>query len=246
MKRLLTFSLLVIAACWLAYFTLGHWAAEVIARRAGAAIIKLGQGKIFSPSEFTIHRLFEICWLATVLAVLLVPAGMILRLCPSSRASFRWVWPTVTLFCYLNIAVWFAGHTVIFWGSMWQGEQSQNLTRFYIKLLLAQENTAPLKIALMGNSQTRAQIDEDILNSKLGPTIITTELHYPGSKGYDLYLLQPTIDRAHPRWVICYVTEAYFSGGSRYRSTTEFLHRSRRSRFIEAQRTSFRSMGKYF
>ena len=76
---------------------------------------------------------------------------------------------------------------------------------------------------MVGSSQTRAEIDEDLLNKLLGTNLWTTELHFPGSRGYDLLLVERQLRRINPQIVICYVTEGYFYSGSHNETPPNFL-----------------------
>ena len=96
-----------------------------------------------------------------------------------------------------------------------------------------------VRAVLVGSSQTRAQIDEDKLNAQLGPLLRTTELHYPGSKAYDVFLIQPTVTRMRPQFVICYVTEAYFYNGSVGETPPNFLRLSDAPDLVRRGATKF-------
>jgi hypothetical protein len=85
--------------------------------------------------------------------------------------------------------------------------------QFHFKRILLEENPMSRRAVLMGSSQTRAQINEELLNQRLGTNIWTAKLTYAGVQGYDLLLMERQITRAHPRVVICYVTEGYFYMG---------------------------------
>jgi hypothetical protein len=74
-----------------------------------------------------------------------------------------------------------------------------------------------------GSSQTRAQIDEELLNSLLGAKLRTTEMHYPGSKAYDHLLLQPILSPTHADYIIVYLSEADFHSGSASEAVPNFF-----------------------
>jgi len=169
------------------------------------------------------------------------------------EASRRWNWIPHTAAAFVCLNLWFsqAERTILFWGLMWNGKETQNLAGFYLKLLLASENPAPVQAVLMGNSQTRAQIDEELLNPLLGSRLRTFELHYPGSGSYDMFLMQPLVSRLHPQYILCYVTEANFCGGSGSAIVPNFLTwmdlpdliRRDRHQFISTQQTGYGLLG---
>jgi hypothetical protein len=216
MKKALIIAFGSVMTGWLLYLTAGSSLARALAVRFEGAVLRIGEGKIVSVLDFIQHRLFEALWLATLLAVWtslhVLLAGW--QRSRDARRRWRWAWHSVLAFLCLNLWLSQAERCVLFWGTMWQGHDTQNLTRFYIKLFLARENPAPMRVALMGSSQTRAQIDEELLNAILAPRVRTTELHYPGSKAYDHFVMQPIIARIRPRYIICYVSEADFHSGS--------------------------------
>jgi hypothetical protein len=76
---------------------------------------------------------------------------------------------------------------------------------------------------LVGSSQTRAQIDEGQLNQRLGTNGWTTELHFPGSKAYDLLLIEPELARTRAQLVVCYFTEGYLYLGAHGEVPPNFL-----------------------
>src|ERR1051325_11157248 len=184
----------------------------------------MGEGKITAASSFVHHRFFEGLWLATLLLVWggihAAVAKWLSGKVPSRRAAIMRL--VLALIC-LNLWLSQAERSVLFWGLLWQGKQTQNLTRFYIKLILARENPAPVQAALMGSSQVRAQIDEELLNSVMSGRLHTTELHYPGSKAHDVFLLQPIVSRIDPQYIICYVSEGDFYGGGASEGVPNFL-----------------------
>jgi len=113
--------------------------------------------------------------------------------------------------------------TVLFWGMLGAGAGHENYTQFQFKRLLAAEISAPQRAVLVGSSQTRAQIDERLLNERLASKLWTTELHFPGSKASDLVWIEPQLDLARPDLVICYLSEGYFFNGASGETTPNFL-----------------------
>ncbi len=225
MKRLLIIVAVLIALGWGVLASAGHPLSEALARRLGPALGKLGEGKISSPTAFIHQRLLEAMWLFTLLFAW-AAAHFLLARVPwrSTRAiRFAWVIHSLVAFICLNVCLAQAARSGLFWGLMWQGKQTTNLARFHLKRILAEENSAPVRATLMGSSQTRAQIDEELLNTLLGTNLYTTELHYPGSKGYDHFLLQPLIAKTRPDYVIIYISETDFYSGSMSEVVPDFL-----------------------
>lgn len=202
----------LLAVAWLAFAGLGHALAGWLAARLGSALIRLSEGKIPDPATFFRGRFQEgLWWLTWAWCILLVGIGLNRWL--RSRAwygHYRWILNSILGFAGLNLWLLAAGHTNLFWAFMWQGSSTHNLARFYFKETLLPENTKPSQAILMGSSQTRAQIEENVLNQLLGEKLWTTELHYPGSRGYDLLLTLRHLDPGRYKNVICYLSENYF------------------------------------
>ena len=216
MKRLFTIATVLVAVGWGIHVLAGKALSNLLAARLGGFVVKLGEGKISSPTEFFQHRMFEAAWLATLLLLWAFVHVTVARVRLDRSVPSRWSWvlhSLLALIC-LNVWLWQADRTVLFWGLMWDGQETQNLTRFRIKLILAHEDHSTRRAVLMGSSQTRAQIDEELLNSLLGTKLRTTEMHYPGSKAYDHFLLQPILAPAHADYIIVYLSEADFHSGS--------------------------------
>lgn len=225
MKRLLAIATVVVAAGWGLCFLAGKTLSHLLAARLGGLVTRLGEGKVSSPEEFFQHRLSEAMWLATLLLLW----AFVHRLVAQSRFPWinlprrAWIMHSLLALLGLNLWLWQANRTVLFWGLMWDGPQTSNLTRFSIKLLLLREDPSLTRAVLMGSSQTRAQIDEELLNSLLGTRLRTTELHYPGSKAYNHLMLQPVVASARADYVIIYLSEADFHGDSTSEATASFF-----------------------
>jgi hypothetical protein len=224
MKRPPIIPALALAAGWLTYAMAGGTIASTLAARWGERLVRLGEGKVVSPAEFLEGRMFEALWLTTLLLVWWL-AHLWLRRWRNPLAQPRFAWLTHSVLAFLCLNLWLAQaqRTALFWGLMWHGEQTQNLTRFHLKLVLAREEEAASKAAIMGSSQARAQIDEALLNSSLAPSLRTTEFHYPGARAYDILLLHARVSKAAPKLIICYLSEDSFYSGSVTEVTPNFL-----------------------
>ena len=225
MNRPLIVALILLVFGWGTYVAAGPQITAAIANRAGKMILKFGEGKMDSSTNFVNYRIIEALELSTLLfiwaSIHFAVASWQQKHAPLKR--WRWLTQAAVGFICLNLWLAEATKTALFWGLMWEGQNTQNLTRFELKLILAKENMNTTRAVLVGSSQTRAQIDEQIINSELGALLQTAELHFPGSKAYDVFLLQPTIAKIRPRYVICYITEAYFHSGSASDSISNFL-----------------------
>lgn len=210
---------------WLAYLLAGGGVARLIAGRFGGVLMRVGQGKFNDPVVFVQGRMREALWLAT-LALLWMLAHQVLDQWWRSRISkerWRWVAHGLAGFVLLNVWVGFAANTALFWGVLGAGVGVENYMQFQFKRAVASEVKVPVRAVLVGSSQTRAQIDEGQLNQRLGTNIWTTELHFPGSKAYDLLLIEPQLERVHAQLVVCYFTEGYLYVGSHGEVPPNFL-----------------------
>ena len=210
---------------WLIHVTGGPMLSQLIAARVGAALLRFAQGKFNDPALFIHRRTGEVLWLIT-LAFLCAAAHPLLEQLIRRRASVvRWGWAAhATLgFALLNLWVGAAGNTAVFWGVIGAGAGFQNLMQFHFNRIVFEENPATPRAVLVGNSQTRAQIDERLLNDRLGTSLWTAELHFPGSHAYDLLLIERQLRRADPQFVICYLNENYFYNGTAGETVPNFF-----------------------
>jgi hypothetical protein len=208
---------------WLGYALAGRRVAQAVAGRFGGVLLRLGQDKFNDPTVFVQHRLREALWLATLVLLWIAAHWLLDRLIRGRIGCGRGVVHGVTGFVCLNLWIGAASHTALFWGVIGAGAGIQNLMQFHFKRILLEENPAPRRAVLMGSSQTRAQIDENLLNQQLGTNLWTTELSFPGVQGYDLLLMERQIRRANPQLVICYVSEGYFYASSSSVTVPGFL-----------------------
>ena len=199
-------------AAWIGYAVVGAGLARLVAHRFGGLVLRIGQGKFSDVAVFLQHRERDLLWLAT-LALVWAGAHLLLERLARSRPSWdraRWAIHGLAGFVCLNLFVGAAMNTGLYWGALGAGAGFQNLMQFHLKRILLEENPILRRAVLVGSSQTRAEIKEEILNDRLGTNLWTTELHYPGSQAYDLLLVERQIRHANPQFVICYLSAGYF------------------------------------
>ena len=215
-RRLYALAWAILLIAWAGYAVAGGRMAAWMAGRAGGALLRIGQGKFNDPAVFVQHRLSEALWLTTLLLVWIALhwflARELRRRCASRTTP--WVAQGLAGFILLNVWVGFAMHTALFWAVMGTGSGVENYMQFNFKRILFAENRSTMRAALVGSSQTRSEIDENLLNARLGTNLWTTELHFPGSKAYDLLLIETSLRRADPEIVICFFSENYLYAGS--------------------------------
>lgn len=186
-----------------------------IARRCGPALVRAGDGKFSDPAIFLQHRFTESAELLT-LAIGLVAASVGVGALLARRTIRLWKWTAYSALGFVSANIWlkFATSTCLFWCLFWNGKgATDNLTQFHIKLLLMDENPAPVKVVLAGSSQVRTQIDARLLNDQLGANIFTTELHFPGNHAFDFLFLNRELTSHKADIAVCYLSEqSFFSG----------------------------------
>ena len=206
--------LLLLGLGWLIWWRAGVPIARMVAARDGAALVRLGKGKITEPAAFLDHRASELLLLASVAVALWLAIQGLHRLL-RSRAwsqSVRGLVLGVSIFAALNCWVQIASGTALFWLPFFNPRSVDNVAQYQIKKHMLAEHTAKQRAVLLGNSQTRASIKEEVLNDLLAPHLWTTELHQPGCNGFDTWLIVDDL-RAQPFDVaIIYVSEIYIYG----------------------------------
>lgn len=215
-----------VAIGWIVYALAKHRVAVAVAGRFGEALLRLGQGKFSDATLFVQHRLCEALWLATLALLFMAAQRLFNRLAHARIQRARWAAQGVVGFVLLNLWIGAAMNAALFWGAMGVGAGLQNLMQFHFKRILAEENPIATRAVMVGSSQTRAQIDEDQLNTILGPRLWTTELHWPGSQGFDLLLVERQIHHANPQLIICYLSEGNFYTGAAGEAIPPFLRLS--------------------
>jgi len=150
-----------------------------------------------------------------VVKKLLIEGGMILicgglsvlLLCLAAKiVKQRWMSVTVGSIIIANAIVSFLSNSMILPLALWQGEQSDNLVRFTLKLN-SPANPKIDEMVIMGSSQARAAIDESILGNVLHDCKVS-ELHFPGTQPIDLVCLSDNVLRKRkPEFVLLYISE---------------------------------------
>lgn len=206
----------MVAAMWLGYATLGPLATRTVSDHFGATILRATQGNLADAHAFVGTCAREAVLLLSVALLAVIVYRLLCRLClgPASNKTGAWVFLTVMGFVLFNVWLAVAMHTTLFWCLMWQGEETNNLTRFRLKAAMLRDYAAERKAVILGSSQARAQLDERLLNELLEPMLHTAELHFPGSHAYDITLVNRKIASTCPQVLICYVSEMNFYEGA--------------------------------
>jgi len=211
-RRLMILLVASPVATWGLLGLLGKPIAQEAAARFGSRILRLGDGKFTSPETFIELRLRDCALLLTAACLLPLaraPATSAFTRRLPSRA--RWISGALSHFVCLNVFALIAAQTVLFWCLLFTGKgQTHNYTQFQIKRGLMKEVQAPHQAVLLGSSQTRAEIDERLLNDRLGREVWTTELHFPGNHAYELILNLEALPSVKVDYILCYLSEGYF------------------------------------
>ena len=201
---------------WLAFAAFGSPFAHACAGRFGDAIIRGAMGNVSDPAHFVLERCREVVLLFTAGVAIAVIHALVDASClrPKNRPNLRWAVHAVLAFALANAWLALAENTTVAWALCWQGrENTHNLARFEIKRRLLREYAGAHKIAIVGSSQARAQLDEQILNDQLGTGRHAGELHFPSARSYDLVLLHRRIGADVADTLVCYVSEMDFYCG---------------------------------
>jgi hypothetical protein len=194
------------AAAPLARFAAAHWGAKILAATDG----NVPDAKVFL--QLLLHDAVILFSLAASLTLVHAFGARWLPL-PSVTRRRRWVVHSLLAFAAVNLWLLVASHTTLFWLLLWQGrDYNTAVTRFQLKHQLLLHHPAARKAVILGNSQARAQIEEAQLNQLFGAQLYTGELHFPGSRGVDVWLTHRHLEANSAQIVICYVPEGFFYG----------------------------------
>jgi hypothetical protein len=200
------------AAAWGLFAVFGKTLAGALDARFGSRVLQIAAGKTTDSRMFIQMRLRETGLLLTAAALIalahLLAVSLIKR---RTLPRLGWIFSALSGFVCLNAFAVVATHTVLFWSLLFTGTgTTHNFTQYQIKRGLMREMLAPKQAVLLGSSQTRAEIDEGLLNDRLGTQLWTTELHFPGSQVYDMLLSLEDLPPVKVDYVICYLSEGYF------------------------------------
>lgn len=215
MRRFLAIGLVALpAVIWTAVWLLGHSTAGFVSSLLGERLVRMGDGKFGDPVVFIENRLTEAAILVTLLCVF--PAIILSAVRFSGRfVGERWRWTIISLlgFVGVNVCLKVAMATCLFWLFFWNGKGStNNLTQYYIKLLLLPEQKAPVKLVFAGSSQMLAQVDAAVFNRLSQPRAFATGLQFPGNRSFELCLLDDDLEDKQVDAVVCYLSELNFFG----------------------------------
>jgi hypothetical protein len=213
MRFLPQFIFILLVSCWLLFFAIGSRLANAIGTRLGAIIQRVGKGKISDPVLFTYERGTEFLILLTLFCLLVLLLWGLARFARTRQWRYAWIAQGIAAFVALNLWIAAATQTALFWGAMFTGSRTANFTQFQFKRSLLGEHKAPRSALLLGSSQTQAQIDENQLNALIGSNIWTTELHFPGSAGLDVFLIYENLRRFRADFLLIYLSENNFFNG---------------------------------
>ncbi len=222
-KLLLLAALLLPLILWLA---LGDKLAAILAEKFGPVLARVGDGKFTDPVSFVLGRINEAVFLFYITAAI-IAAGLTLRGLIDrfyQNRAIRGLRDGILVFVGLNLLVLACGNTVLFWSLFYDKVHIDNFAQYHIKRKLFSEDTGRQRLVLLGNSQTNRSIDEKILNAKLGEKIWSTDLTQPGTRGFDMLILERDIPLRKGDWVISYLSEIVFYGAGSGIVPPKFLH----------------------
>jgi hypothetical protein len=219
--RLLQVASVGILAAWVLFLLLGRAISGRLSEAFGSVLARVGQGKFADANVFVYGRMREALFLFTAGFVLVTAGWWLGRIFKTKR--FAWLFISGAWFIVLNLFVLAAMQTALFWALFWNGDFTNNYAQHQFKQVLLAETPRPRAI-LLGNSQTRAQIDENILNRELAGKLWTTELHFPGSRPCDLWLMIRQIQPKQGDVLVCYLSEGYFYTGATSECLPYFLN----------------------
>ena len=221
--RFIRFASATILLLWVGFLFGGQHAANSVSRAAGSTLLRAGQGKFADVNIFVYARLREALFLLSVAWVLGILCWLICRTLKTLVSQkYAWAFITGVWLVALNVFVVAAMQTALFWALFWHGASTNNYAQHQFKEVLLAEAPRPQAV-LLGSSQTRAQIDENVLNRELAGRLWTTELHFPGSRAFDLWLMIRRVQPQQNDLVICYLSEGYFYTGADSTSLPYFL-----------------------
>lgn len=222
-KCLWILALISLMCLWLG---IPEWMAQIADRLAGDLVQRALGAKIYSSLEFFENRfqeVFKILFLMCVLGLIYFYVACYSR---------RWNGIRCLIFRvgigFVGVNVLLAGliHTGLFWGLWIRGEKSVNLVNWQFKSILARDTHDVTKGIILGSSQARAQLDEELINPTLSKRQAWLwELHFPGCMALEINLIfRRAFQLAAPSFVVCYVSEGTFFQDTGTTAQGYFVH----------------------
>ena len=186
-----------------------------VASRFGERMLRSADGKFTDPGRFVSGRLDDAALLAIgACVIVLAHIVVVSAFSPKLPTRWRWIGSCASGFLCLNLFAALACHTALFWAALFNGKGlTNNYTQYQIKSRLMSELDVPAQAVLIGNSQTKAEIDPAVLNKQLGKRLWTTELHFPGNSPYEMRMAYAGLPNVNIKYAICYFTEFYIDLG---------------------------------
>ena len=225
LQRLAFLSVFVLAAtglvCWLLGEPVGRWFAE----HFGAAITRASSDEIIDVSGFVTGLVWDGMRLFTAgLSLAWVHVLLSRAMMPHLGRNARWAFQAVLIFILGNLLLAAAFRTTLFWCALFQGyDAGENYCPFQVKEHILKGAKADLKIAIMGNSQANRQLKRQLLNKVFGPRVLTEDLHWPGSRAYDMLLVHRRMAPDEAQLILCYVSEGFFYSPSSGEAVPQFF-----------------------
>ena len=217
--------LLLFGLLWLGYALAVSPLTRFGAAHGGGMIERLTLGYATDAGDFVKYRLRDALVLLTAAGLFLAVIGLLADILSNAGVSRsrRWIGLACATFVLANVWLALACHTTLFWFVFWQGKtNTTNLARIEMKALLLRESRARWKAAILGNSQAHRQLNDQLLNELLTTNLHTSELHWPGSHAYDIYLVHHNLNPAIAQLMICYVSEMTFYDPAHADSVSSF------------------------
>jgi len=197
-----------VAVAWLLYSCCAAPLANWMSASFGQQLLSMGRGRITDPAAFVNNRIFELVYLLTATAVLIV-AGVIAFAAMERRITKAWLWLPMSLFVFVevNVLVLLASETGLYWMALHAGHPNLKQTGFHIERVLLRDSPAETKAVVLGSSQAQSQIHTGELIRDFYPEVHVANMGYAGAQAFDFLLIRDHYQESSPDAVICYLSE---------------------------------------
>lgn len=200
---------LVLIVAWGCYLGFGGALGKMVATSCGNVIGQLGGGKVPDQARYVTQRGGELLWLISLAWIIgLVTTALLKSLSTWSRRASTFA-GGIVLFAALNLWSVAASRTALFWLIL-RGTTVENQAQFRAKENLLGEIGIHPVIALVGNSQARTEITEEQFNQSASGRAWMMELHFPGCRAADVFLLSERYDARQVNEFVYYVSPGSF------------------------------------
>ena len=201
--------LIVSSIAWLLMLFFARPVSSVADDLIGELIAKKSRGLIPNSESFIHHSILELLVL-TAIGGLCISILFILHRClirKSQELPRISIKLAVSGFILLNVFVFCAAQTTIFWLTIYIASPTYKQPFFETNRTLLKSSKSPQKVVIVGSSQGQSQFEIGEFNRQFYPNVQFANFSYPGASAWDFQLIFEQYKSIKPVAAIIYLSE---------------------------------------